>query len=252
MRALVALLCVLWPLAAAAETIVADLSQRRVAITTNFTGSEILIFGAVRRDASPQTDIGPLDVIITVSGPPAPVAVRRKDRVAGIWVNTDEVEIDSAPSFYAVLSSGPLNDILSHTEDLRHRVSKERIIRSVDIGDVPDANAFTEALIRIREDQGAYMQDDAGVSLEQETLFRSTVALPANLTEGSYATNIYLLRDKEVVNKFETRIDVRKVGLERFLYNLAHEHALLYGVMSLAIAIAAGWLASAAFTLLRR
>ena len=49
----------------------------------------------------------------------------------------------------------------------------------------------------------------------------------------------------------ETSIYVRKVGLERWLYNMSRENALMYGLMSLAIAIAAGWGASAAFRLIR-
>jgi len=53
------------------------------------------------------------------------------------------------------------------------------------------------------------------------------------------------------VSSFQTTIDVRKVGLERFLFNLAHQQPVLYGLMSLAIAIAAGWGASAAFRALR-
>ena len=251
MRGLV-LALLLWVPSAlgAAETIVADLSQRHVSITTNFSGSQILIFGAVRR-LTPATSLEPLDVIITVAGPPSAVTVRKKDKVAAIWVNTEEVEIDSAPSFYAILSSAPLEDILSDTEDLRHSITKSRAIRAVDGGDVGDPEAFTAALIRIREGQGAYYLDEGAVTLDEDTLFRTTVALPANLTEGDYRTEIFLVREGAVVSKFETDIDVQKVGLERFLYNLAHERPLIYGLMSLAIAIAAGWLASAAFRLLR-
>ncbi|MGR3433611.1 MAG: TIGR02186 family protein, partial [Shimia sp.] len=85
----------------AVEEIVADLSQSRVAITTTFSGSEILVFGAVKRRAPVVAD-APLEVIVTVAGPEAPVVVRRKARVAGIWANAEAVTVDSAPSFYAV------------------------------------------------------------------------------------------------------------------------------------------------------
>jgi len=237
-------------LVSAQENIVADLSQRHVSITTNFTGSEILIFGAVKRDA-PRPSLDPLDVIITVSGPEQPVTIRKKDRIAGIWVNAAEVEVDSAPSFYAILSSQPLDDILSATEDLRHSITKAQVIRAVDAGEASETAAFTDALIRIRQAEGTYQLNEGAVSLVEETLFRSSVSLPANLTEGAYRTEIFLTRDKQVVSKFETEIDVRKVGLERFLFNLAHNQPLVYGLMSLAIAIAAGWLASAAFRLFK-
>ena len=51
-----------------AEEVVAELSQTNVSITTNFTGSEILIFGAVKR-AAPAPQDSDLHVIITVAGP---------------------------------------------------------------------------------------------------------------------------------------------------------------------------------------
>ena len=247
-----ALLLLLWPTLASAqnEEIVADLSQRRVSITTNFTGSEILIFGAVKRSESIlATD--PIDVIITVAGPEQSIVVRKMDKVAGIWVNASQQEIDSAPSFYAVMSTAPLADILSDTEDLRYNITNERVIRAVDGGAGAAASDFTEALIRIRESEDVYQLNEGEIAFFDGTLFRTQVALPANLTEGDYETTMYLVRNKSVVTKYTTTIAVSKVGLERFLYNLAHNQPLIYGIMSILIAIAAGWLASAAFRLIR-
>ncbi|WP_380057839.1 TIGR02186 family protein [Falsihalocynthiibacter sp. SS001] len=231
----------------AQEEVVAGLSQNRVSITANFDGSEILIFGAVKRETPIPTET-PLDVIITVSGPSTPVMVRRKSNRAGIWVNTDAVEVDSAPSFYAVATTGPLKTILSSTEDLRHKVSINRAIRSVGApASITDSARFTEALIRIRRENGLYQHLEGKVALADDTLFRTSIALPANLTEGTYLTRFMLLRDREVINSYETQIQVQKVGLERWLYNLAYETPLVYGLLSLFIAILAGWGASAVF-----
>ena len=245
-----ALLWLALALPAQAEEIVLGLSRDEVAITATFEGSDILIFGAIKRDRPLPTD-SELGVIVTISGPALPVTVRRKDRRFGVWVNTESVEVDSAPSFYAVSSSAHLGEILSDTEDLRHRISIPRAIRSVG-SEVADSAAFTEALIRIRSDQTLYQRRFGGVDLEEDTLFRTAITLPANLTEGDYDARIYLTRDRQVIDQYVTTIPVKKVGLERWLYNLAHEQALIYGLMSLAIAIGAGWLASAAFGLLRR
>ena len=248
-------LAVLWLLLAtpllAKESVVLGLSQKEVAITTSFDGSEILIFGAVKREV-PIPDGAPLQVVITVAGPSEPVMVRRKARRFGIWVNTDAVEIDSAPSFYAVASSGVLQDVLKDTEDLRHRITVPRAIRSVGAPmSIQDAGNFSDALIRIRMEDGLYQVLENNVVVDDQTLFRARVRLPAALTEGDYATRIFLTRDGTVISTFETSIDVRKVGLERWLYTLSRQDPLIYGLMSLAIAIAAGWGASAAFSLLR-
>lgn len=236
---------------AKAEEVVLGLSVDQVAITATFEGSEILVFGAVKREAPIPEE--PLDVIVAVAGPDKPLVVRRKERRFGIWVNIDAVEIDAAPSFYAVATTGPFDQVLSNVEDLRHRVSIPLAIRSVGApATVQDAQAFTDAVIRIRKDNGAYKVEEGAVSLDEQTLFRSSISMPANLTEGVYATRIFLTRGGEVVAMYETSIDVRKVGLERWLFNMSREQPLLYGLMSLAIAIAAGWGASAAFRALRQ
>lgn len=252
MRALLALICMLAALPSAAEEVVAGLSQNRISITSNFDGSEILIFGAVKREAPPP-DAGPLQVLVAIEGPQERVVVRRKDRRFGIWINVEAVEVDRAPAFYAVATTGPFDDVISATEDLRHSVSIDKAIRSVGApSDVTDPQAFTEALIRIRKASGQYSVQEDAVLLRDETLFNTAIELPANLTAGTYATRIFLTRDGGVIDVYETQINVQKVGLERFLYNLAHNQPLIYGLLSLAIAIAAGWGASAAFTLLRR
>ena len=235
----------------ASETVVAGLSQNRISITANFDGSELLIYGAVKRESPAPAD-PPLQVIVTVEGPSAAQIVRRKDRRMGIWVNTDAVLIDRAPSFYAIATTGPLTAILSETENLRHQVSIPRAIRAVGItSEAEDAPSFTEALIRIREHSNLYTLAEGSVDLVEATLFRTDMSLPANLTEGAYRVRIFLTRNGQIIDVKESVIEVHKEGLERWLHSLAHEQPLLYGLLSLLLAVSAGWLASTAFRLVR-
>lgn len=251
MRWLLGLLVTLAGLPALAEEVVLGLSSDTVAISTDFDGSDILIYGAVKREA-PIAE-APLQVIVTVSGPFQPLTVRRKERRFGIWINTDSVFVDAAPSFYAVATSAPWDEVISDTEDLRHRISIPRAIRSVGAPEtVPDAQSFTEAVIRVRTDEGTYKVLESSVGVREQTLFDTSIQLPANLTEGTYNTRVYLTRDRAVVSSFATTIEVRKVGLERWLHALSRQQPLVYGLMSLALAIAAGWGASAAFRAIRQ
>jgi uncharacterized protein (TIGR02186 family) len=249
-RALALLVAFAGP-ALAQETIVSGLSQNRVSITADFDGSEILIYGAVKRD-TPAPEGGPLEVIVTVEGPSTPVTVRRKDRVAGIWINNAAVKVDSAPSFYAVATTGPLRHILSDTENLRHGITIERVIRAVGItAEAEKSGEFLQALLRVRTQEDRYRVLEGRVELTEDTLFRADIVLPANLTEGEYKVRLFLLRDKRVVASQERLIGVRKEGLERFIFNLAQEQPLIYGLVSLVLAALAGWAASAAFRLMR-
>lgn len=235
---------------AKAEEIVAGLSQNAVQITATFVGSEILIFGAVKRDApAPEGDLG---VAIVVEGPSHPITVRRKARRMGIWVNTDAVNVTSAPSFYAISTSAPFSEVVSDNVDQLLHISIPESVRIFHSPDVNDPESFAEAVRRIRADQGLYSLDEGGVRVTENTLFDARFELPANLTEGLYIARIYLTRGGRVVTTEIQEIDVHKVGLERWLYNLAHEQSVLYGLMSLAIAVAAGWGASAFFRLFFR
>ena len=249
---LLAVLLMVPTFALAGEEVVLGLSKDKVAITTSFNGSEILIFGAVKRESPiPET---PLQVVITVAGPDHPVVVRRKNKWLGlIWVNRAAVEVDAAPSFYAVATTAPMEAVLSDTEDLRHKISIDHAIRSVGApSDVGDSASFTEAVIRIRQNAGLYQLLEGQVALDQQTLFRTAIKMPSDLTEGEYVTRIFLTRGGNIISTYETSIDVRKVGLERWLFTLSRQNPMLYGLMSLAIAIAAGWMASTAFRLARR
>ncbi|TMV10194.1 hypothetical protein FGK63_03785 [Ruegeria sediminis] len=251
LRVLAALCLLSLPAHAVEESVVLGLSKDRVAITATFDGSDILVFGAIKREA-PIPEGDPLEVIVTVSGPSEPVMVRRKERKFGIWVNTDSVLVDSAPSFYAVATSAPFDKVITNTEDLRHRISINRAIRSVGADmHIQGAQDFAEAVVRIREKSRLYSIRENTVAVDEQTLFRTSIAMPADLTEGDYSTRIFLTRGGQVVSSFETTIGVHKVGLERILFNMSRQQPIVYGLMSLAIAIAAGWGASTAFRMLR-
>ncbi|MEO1468344.1 MAG: TIGR02186 family protein [Pseudomonadota bacterium] len=232
---------------AAGEEVVARLSQTSVSITTDFAGSEIVVYGAVRREApAPE---GQLHLIVAITGPSTPVVLRKRERRWGVWVNGPPVQIDAAPSLYAVASTGPLDQILSHTDNLRHRIGLDEVIRLIDAPDwlVEERGDYREAVMRLRRDEGLYFTVSEGVMLDEDTLFQTAVPLPANLVAGEYRARIFLLRDRTVIDVHETAIAVQKVGLERVLYEMATEQEALYGVASILLALASGWLASAMF-----
>ncbi|MEL6478562.1 MAG: TIGR02186 family protein [Pseudomonadota bacterium] len=247
-RLLLPLLLLALPVSAE-EQVVAALSQNQISITTDFDGSELFIYGAVKREApAPE---GALDVIVQVIGPSRPVIVRKKQRRFGIWVNGAGVQVDAAPSFFAIATNRPFREVISYTEDQRYQVGLDYAVRLID--DVADGRypeEYRRAAIRLKRDSGLYIELPGGVKITEETLFQTRIRLPAQLVEGDYRARVLLLRNGQVLDSHETGIDVRKVGLERLIYTMAHEQAALYGLLSIAVALAAGWLASAFFRFL--
>lgn len=231
---------------ASGEEVVAALSQNRISITANFDGSEIIVFGAIKRETPIPTE-SPLDVIVTVAGPEQVETIRRKARRYGIWVNVEAHVLGHVPTFYSVVTSRPMIDSLPRlTDALWEITADQRILPGLRGTDERDA------LLRIRQDAGMYRTREGEVDLIEETLFRTSVALPANLTEGDYTTRIFLLREGEVIDSYGTEIFVRKVGIERWLFNLAHSNGFLYGILAVFVAVIFGWAASETFRLIRR
>ncbi len=219
--------------------LVAALSNHLVAITTGFSGTEALLFG---------TTGGAGDVVVVVRGPEAPQVVRRKDRRAGIWVNAQEVVFDRVPGFYAAAASRPLAEFLPERVAARHQIGLDEL-DLMPRGNVSEADrrSFRAALIRNKEKLALYSGAIGEVNFLGGSLFRSDMTIPANAPVGTYTVATYLIRDGEVATAEITPLIVSRVGFEARLFELAQRYALAYGILAIAIASVAGWLASLVF-----
>lgn len=223
-----------------AAPLVADLSQHLVAITTGFTGTEVLLFGAVDE---------PGDVVVIVRGPDREVVMHRKSRVLGVWINTAQMTFPRAPSYYAVASSRPLDEIAAPSLLARHEMGVENLRL-----ELPRAKAsanvameWRQGLIRNHQTLGLYQKSVTPVQFLGNRLFRARISLPANVPTGSYQVEVFLLRDGRVVTAQSTPLHVSKLGSEAVVYDFAYEHSALYGLIAIVVALVAGWLAHLAF-----
>lgn len=239
-------------LATLEEKIVSDSTVDEVAITATFSGKEIFVFGAIARNRLLREDDPAPDIAIVIEGPPNAVVVRRKARIAGMWVNQDAFRIGEAPSFYAVASTRPLDEILNPIEDATRQVSLDKSVRVVGAPiSVADPESFRRAAIRLRRDQGLYIEKPGGVELK-DPLYSTRLRLPASIIEGEYTVRVLLLRGGRVLDEEKIALPVRKTGLERLVGSAARETPFLYGLATLIMAAMAGWLGSEIFRRLRR
>ena len=228
--------------AGAAEDLVSGLSQDTVEITSNYSGTDIVVFGAIEH----PEDSGANDVIVVVRGPDSNVTVRKKDRVAGIWINRDQAILHDMPTYYYLASSRPLAAIAGNDTLKRYGIGLAQLEPSR-IFSHHDPEPFRQALIRRKENDGLYGEAPAGVEFLSPTLFRVHVPVPANVTRGQYNAEVYLFRDGDVISVQSTPLFIDQTGLERRLYTLAHSSPLAYGLFAVAMAGIFGWLSSALF-----
>jgi uncharacterized protein (TIGR02186 family) len=235
----VALLLPLLPGRAAAQDLVADLSSHLIAINTGFVGTDVVLFGAIDR---------PGDVVVVVRGPDQEAVVRRRGRVAGLWLNVQSAEFAGVPAFYVVAASERIEDIVTAPERARHQIGLADLRLEPETSLRPDQRAvFRDALVRNKQEMGVYGTAVGQVAFLGERLFRTNVYFPANVATGLYTVSAYLVRDGQVVSAQTTPLVVSKVGFSAEIFEFAQRESLYYGLLAVVGAVMAGWLAAAAF-----
>lgn len=225
--------------AAEDDPLVADLSEHVVEITADFTGARVLLFGAIEGDGK---------IVVVVQGPPEDITVRRKERVAGIWVNRREIEFATVPSFYKVLSSEPLGAWLPAETRKRFEIGVEYLgTHPINAENPAEGEAFRQALLRNMRRTARFGADESSVKMVGRKLFRADLRLPANVPTGYYNIEVLLIQDGKVRSIQTTPLQVNKAGLEERVYRMAYEYPALYGIAAIIAAVLAGLVANAAF-----
>jgi uncharacterized protein (TIGR02186 family) len=236
---LLLLLFMSWPEIARGDEVVADLSSHLIAISSGFTGASVVLFG---------TTDGPGDIVAVVRGPEREMTVWRKGKAAGIWLNAESVTFANVPSFYSVVASRPLDDIVSPGIAALYRIGPGNLKFDVR-GAVPPERAkrFSDALIRTQQRNGLFGAATGKISFLGERLFRSVLIFPANVPTGTYLVEVFLVRNHDVVGGQTTPLVVSKVGVDAALSDFATRQSAAYGGIAVLTAVVAGWLASLPF-----
>jgi uncharacterized protein (TIGR02186 family) len=234
---------------AVGETLVTSLSSQRVAITSNYTGAQILAFGVVERDAQTVSRNSAYDVVVTVRGPRQPVVVREKEPFGPIWINRAQQKFPNAPAFLAVHSSRPITEVSSDALRQRMRVGLQAVVNApgftLDRGVEDDP--FRAALLRLKARERLYRENEGGVAFLTPTLFQAPIALPATAPPGDYHVEVALFADGVVLARSQSRFELVKTGFEQRVAEAAHQSPLLYGLGIAALSLAFGWIASVVF-----
>jgi uncharacterized protein (TIGR02186 family) len=225
-----------------AEDLVSGISQDTIQITSNYTGTDIVVFGAIERA---QNAAG-RDIVVVVRGPDEPMTVRRRDRVAGVWVNRDAARFEGLPAYYYLASTRPVDKIAPPQALGRYGVGIRYLFPTA-VGSHHDPHFFLEAAKRYHQRVGLYAENPGSIDFLSETLFRTRVPVPAGVTRGQYNVEVYLFRGGEVVSAQSTPLFVDATGLERRLFNMAHDAPLLYGMACVFMAMLLGWISSVLF-----
>jgi len=246
-RALMLALFAPLALAQAEPVLVPDVSQREIDIRYSFTGAELLLFGAILYPGGrvPQDDV---DIAVVLKGPVEPIIVREKQKVAGIWMNVESERFRSAPGFYAVASSRPLDDLIDDRMAAIYELGLQYMQLSPGAGATPEVRQRFEAgLIDLRRRHQLYFEDPEGVEITDGVLYRARLDIPARVPVGDYTAETFLIQDGRVLAAAVREVRIEKLGFERFVANAAEQWSFAYGIVAVLLSLLLGWGGSLVF-----
>lgn len=234
-----------------ASDLPAAVAEEQITVSSDYRGSYVTVFG-VNPDRR-----GRGDIVVVMRGPSESATVMRKRRVFGLWINGDPVHFSEAPSFFAVLSNRPLRSIASPQAIWRYELdpaASAQLDSAIPAG--ADPSAYRAALVRLRRAQGLYQdysssratpESRGGLTMYEGGLFRAVVRLPANAPIAQYHADTYLFREGRLISAQRIPVLIERVGIERRIHDLATNYGFLNGILTVLLALAAGWAAALLF-----
>jgi uncharacterized protein (TIGR02186 family) len=232
---------------ASKPVLVPDVSSRSIEIRYSFTGAQLLLFGAILFPGGRLPD-EQAHIAVVVKGPVQPIVVREKHKIAGIWMNADSHRFRSAPSFYAIASSQPIESLVDDRTAAIYELGLDNLQLSPGGGALPEKERrFEKGLLDLRERQGLYYENPKGVEISEGVLYRARIVIPSQVPVGTYTAETFLISNHRVVAAATREIDIGKSGFERYVALAARRHSVVYGLLAMLMSLGMGYAAAWAF-----
>lgn len=247
MRWIIPILAMLFLTGARDPILVPEVSQHEVQVRQGFTGTQLLLYGAILDPAGVRAGQD-YDIVVVLKGPTQSIRLREKQKIAGIWVNADSTDLRSAPSFYALASSRPIRDIVDDRTAAIYELGLDWLqLSPVGAIDPREQARFLSGLVDLRKRHGLFSQDDHGVTISEEVLYQARIDLPSSVQVGTYTAETFAIAKGRVIASAIAKVEVRKLGFERFVALFAEQQSFLYGLLTMAVSVLMGWLAGRLF-----
>ncbi len=249
MRALLALLCLLLLGGARDPILVPEVSQHEVQVRQGFRGTELLLFGAILTPDGTRAGQD-YDIVVVLKGPTRSIILREKQRIAGIWVNAESTEFRSAPTFFAVASSKPIGRIVDDKTAAIYELGLPWLqLSPIGAYNPKEQARFSAGLVDLMQREQLYKDDSKGVKISEQVLYQARIKLPSSVQTGTYTAETFAITKGRVVASAIARVEVKKLGFERAVAQFAEYNGFFYGLLTVAMSVAMGFMAGRLFAL---
>ena len=229
--------------------LVPEVSQHEIRVRQGFTGTELLLYGAIL-DPEGRRASRPYDIVVVLKGPTEPILVREKAKRLGVWINADSTRFRSAPSYFSVASSRPIAEIVDDRTAAIYELGLGFLqLSPTGAIDPVEQSRFTKGLVDLRQREGLYREDGEGVTVSDGVLYQARIPVPSNVATGRYTAETFAITDGRVIASAIAEVEVEKQGFEKFVADQADRSSFLYGLFAVFLSLFMGWLAGRVFAL---
>ena len=219
------------------EKLVVELFESEINIDVGFTGATISIFGVIDEDDG--------DVVVTVTGPRKKILVRKKESTMGIWINSKAKVFSDVPSFYYLASNRSLVELNAETSLYINQIGLKNLrFEGAEEDEMQDRNIWKKGIITTMLKQGRYSGKIGKIDISKNKLFKTELYFGSDILEGEYIVDTLLLKSGNVVGARRSFINVSKSGLGAKIHSFANNNSLVYGWLSVFLALLFGFIAN--------
>lgn len=221
--------------------LVPDVSTTAIDIQYSFTGEDLLLFGAILYPGGRLPD-SRADIVVVLKGASAPITLREKQKIAGVWINAESARFRSVPDYYAIASSRPIDQLVDERTAAIYELGLKNLQLSPATGaDAQRAARFERGLIGLKESHELFNEQPSAVEIRQGVLYRARIGIPARVPVGHYTAETFLISKGRVLAVASRDIVIRKSGFERFVAEAAEHYGFLYGLAAILVSLAFGY-----------
>jgi uncharacterized protein (TIGR02186 family) len=224
----------------ASAMLTAKANHDHISIDFFYHGSTVSIKG--------EADPG-VDLVIKMTDHAGHHVMKEKGKVGGLlWMNVGMLNFEHTPNFYAVHSTRKLEDILSRDEMEKYTLGYPALEKHVDVTPVANeeekAKWFNE-FVKYKEASKVYTSSYGNITMTATKDGRQEYYVltdwPYQASPGDYLVTVYAVKNGKIVEQAEAKVNVEQVGMIKTLATMAKNNAAFYGILSVGIALGAGF-----------
>lgn len=217
------------------------LDKNTIEISTFYDGTVLRATGKIPAGS---------EAVVRLSGKPEEIHLKKKGKTGGLlWMNIADLTFENVPKIYMLYTSETGKKYLADTSLDFSLPSLQDRIEILPAGE--DKAFYFNEFLKLKKHESVYAEYPGKITYSEpgngERQFHVTLQIPPRMGEDEYAIDVFAVKDGRVIGTDTSQLQVKMISFPKMLSQLAFKRGLLYGIFSVLVAVAAGFLTGILF-----